>query len=73
MKNLEYYMNLLYKMNIIKDTQEGGYTASFPELKGCLTCGETLDDAIENAENAKKEWLVAALEENMVIPEPLNP
>lgn len=69
-KTVDYYMSLPYRLEITPDTQEGGYTASYPELPGCLTFAETADDIIRNAIDAKKEWLSAALEEGSDIPEP---
>ena len=72
MKTLEEYMKLPYKLEIIPDTEESGYVASYPELPGCITCGETIASAVENAEDAKKEWLLAAIEENIEIAEPEN-
>jgi predicted RNase H-like HicB family nuclease len=72
MKTLEEYMALPYKIEIVPDTNEGGYAVSFPELPGCLTCGESLEQAVRNANDAKKEWLTAALEEGLEIPEPVN-
>lgn len=70
MKTLEEYMNLPYKMEVEKDTEENGYAVSFPELKGCLSCGATIISALKNAEDAKREWLAAAMEEGIPIPEP---
>lgn len=69
-KSLDYYLSLPYRMEIYPDTEEGGYTVSYPDLPGCLTCGETLEDAIANAEDAKKEWLYGTLADGMTIPEP---
>ena len=57
-------------MELIEDKTEGGYTVIFPELPGCLTCGETLQEAYENAIDAKSEWIIAALEEGIKIPDP---
>ena len=70
MKTIEYYMQLPYKIEIAPDTAEGGFVASFPDLPGCLTCGETAEEAVKNAEEAKKEWLTAAIEEGIAIKEP---
>ena len=69
-KKIEEYMKLPYRMELIPDMDEGGYTVSFPDLPGCLTCGETYEDALRNAEDSKQEWFVAAMEENIEIPEP---
>ena len=70
MKSVEYYMKLPYKMEITSDTTEQGFVISFPELPGCLTCGDTLASALANAEECKREWLTAAIEMNRVIPVP---
>ena len=70
MKSVDYYMKLSYKMEINSDTSEQGYVISFPELPGCITCGETLASALANAENCKREWLTAALEMKISIPIP---
>ncbi len=67
---LNEYMELPYRMEVVPDKEEGGYAVMFPELPGCMTCGETLEEAVSSAENAKREWLLAALEEGQEIPEP---
>ena len=70
MKTLNDYMAMNYRMEIVEDREEGGYVVSFPELPGCLTCGETIESAIANAVDAKKAWLESALEEGIEIHEP---
>ena len=70
MKTLNDYLALSYRMEIIRDSDEGGVVASYPDLPGCITCGETEEEALKNALDAKKAWLEAALEENIEIPEP---
>ena len=70
MKTIDYYMNLPYKLEIIPDTEEGGYTAYYPDLPGCITSSETMEGIIANADDAKMAWLAAALEEGIDITEP---
>lgn len=70
MKTLNDYLALSYRMEIIRDSDEGGFVASYPDLPGCITCGETEEEALKNALDAKKAWLEAALKENIEIPEP---
>ena len=53
-------LSLPYKMEIVPDMDEGGFIVSYPDLPGCLSSGETLEQAIANAEDAKKAWLEAA-------------
>ena len=57
-------------MEIVADTNEGGFGASYPDLPGCITCGETLEAVAKNAQEAKRVWLTAALEDGITIREP---
>ena len=70
MKTIDHYMALPYRLEIIPDREEGGYTAWYPDLPGCLTCSETMDGIIANAIDAKRAWLEAALNEGIEIAEP---
>lgn len=70
MKTLNEYMSMSYKMEIIEDQDEGGFVISYPDLPGCITCGETIESAMRNAKDAKREWIRAALEEGIEIYEP---
>lgn len=70
MKTLNDYMNMSYRMEIVEDKAEGGYVVSYPELPGCITCGETIESAVANARDAKKAWLESALEDGVEIQEP---
>ncbi len=69
MKSLEYYMNLPYTI-IIRQNSDGFYEASIAELDGCLSHGDTLDEAIKMIFDAKRCWIEANLEAGDVIPEP---
>lgn len=60
--SLKEYMELPYSMSIIPDAVEGGFTVIFPELPGCMTYGDTIDEAVEMATDAKKCWLEDAIE-----------
>ena len=70
MRTLEEYMALPYRLEIIPDSDERGFVGSYPDLPGCLTCGESLEAVAKNAEDAKRAWLIAALEEGITIHEP---
>ena len=70
-KTLNEYMEMPYKMEIIEDKDEGGFVASYPELPGCITCGDTIETAVANALDAKREWLEAAIEDGIEIYEPV--
>ena len=70
MKTIDDYMALPYRMELVPDLDEGGYAVTWPDLPGCVSCGETLESAVINGEDAKKAWLLAALEDGIDIPEP---
>lgn len=70
MKKLNDYMVMPYRMEIVEDKEEGGFVVSYPDLPGCITCGETLESAVANAQKAKEEWLIATFEEGIEIHEP---
>lgn len=72
MNTLEEYMKLPYPIEIIADKDEGGYVAFHPDLKGCITCGQTIESAIAALADAKCAWLEAALESGREIPLPDN-
>ena len=67
---LEDYLKLNYRLEFVPDEEEGGYAAYFPELPGCITMGDTIEEAATNAVEAKRIWLEAALEDNIPIPMP---
>ena len=62
-KTLDEYMAMPYRMDVVEDKEEGGYVASYPDLPGCITCGETVEGVVANALDAKKAWIEAALED----------
>ena len=71
-KDLGYYMGLNYRIEVIQDKDEGGYALHCPELTGCITCAETVEQGFAMLEDAKKCWFAACLEDGIPIPEPIN-
>lgn len=69
-KDIGYYMDLPYRMEVVEDKEEGGFTLYCPELPGCMTCAETLVEGFQMLEDAKRAWLTACIEEHTPIPEP---
>ncbi len=55
-KPLDYFLSLEYPIDIIADP-DGGYVAVFPDLPGCMTQGETLEEVIYMAKEARELWL----------------
>ena len=52
-KNIDYYMNLHYPFLVAGNNKEG-YVASAIDLTGCLTYGDTMEELMENIQDAKK-------------------
>ena len=48
-KNIEYYMSLHYPVTIVKE-DDGSYFIEYPDLEGCFSCGETIEDALQMGE-----------------------
>ena len=48
---------------VFRKKDEGGYHAFFPDLQCCEASGDTLDDAIDNANEACRNWITVELEE----------
>ena len=60
-----------YKIEISKLSNEdgGGYLAVVPALAGCMSDGETVEEALVNAKDAIKCWIETANELGRAIPE----
>lgn len=73
-KRLEYYMKLRYTTQITEIAAEdgGGYLVEIPLLKGCMSDGETVAEALDNIREAKLEWFTYMLENDLPIPEPVD-
>jgi predicted RNase H-like HicB family nuclease len=69
-KTIDYYMGLNYKIEIFPDIEEGGYALRCPELRGCITCADTIEEGLKMLEDAKLCWIDACLEDGMEVPEP---
>lgn len=50
-----------------------GYTVIVPDLPGCITEGETIAEALEQAVDAASGWVLDELEEGRNAPEPSKP
>ena len=50
---------------ILEPNPEGGYTVLCPALPGCVSEGETIDEALEMILDAMIAWLALAKEKNL--------
>lgn len=55
---------------VFEPEEEGGYSINFPDLEGCFTCGEDLNDGIAMAEDALALVLYGYESDNKAIPKP---
>lgn len=50
-------------------TEEGTYTGRFPDLEGAVVFGETLEETVDEANQAASDWITAELmEEEAILP-----
>ena len=53
---------------IFEPAEEGGYVATVPALAGCMTQGETFEEAVEMIQDAISGYLAVLKEEGQEIP-----
>ncbi len=58
------------RLTQIAEADGGGWLAEVPELSGCMSNGETPEDALANAKEAVECWLAAANEDGITPPQP---
>ncbi len=54
----------------LSNEEGGGYLIEFPDLPGCMSDGDTIEQAINNGQDAVDAWIAAAREMNRHIPKP---
>ena len=74
--HIDLYVDILmakkYKVVLTPLSEEdgGGWLAEVPDLPGCMTDGDTKEEALRELESAKSAWFEACLECGKPIPEP---
>ena len=53
---------------IIEKGRESGYVAYAPALKGCVSQGETKEEALKNIKEAMEVYIGALLEDGLSVP-----
>ena len=69
-KTVDYYMNLPYTIELHNDPEDVGWFVHVKELRGCMSEGDTTQEALTMIQEALELWLEVALEEGIPIPEP---
>jgi antitoxin HicB len=68
-KDLDYYMALPYTIELSQDP-EAGWFVQVKELRGCMSQGDTAEEAVAMIREAMELWLEVSLEDGLPIPEP---
>jgi antitoxin HicB len=66
---IDYYMSLPYTIEL-QHEPEGGWFVRVKELRGCMSQGDTAEEAVVMIQEAMELWLEVALEDGAPIPEP---
>ena len=60
----------LYVFPAIFDVSNDGISVEFPDLPGCFTCGDTIEEAYKNAKEALELHIYGMEKDNDYIPDP---
>jgi antitoxin HicB len=58
-----------YTIVLIPEPEEGGYSVIVPALPGCVTQGETIEEAVAMAQDAIAGWIAVAEKHGEPVPE----
>ena len=61
-------MKVLNYSILLRKEPEGGYTVMVPSLPGCVTYGETIEEAIDMAKEAIEIYIESLKEHGEIIP-----
>ena len=67
-QEVERYMALPYRIEM--KPCDWGWYVKIPDLPGCMSQGETPEEAIEMIRDAQRLWLQVALEDGRPVPQP---
>lgn len=59
-----------YPVAIESGTDTEAFGVAVPDMPGCFSAGDTMDEAMTNAEEAIAAWIEAALDAGQEIPQP---
>lgn len=64
--------DLEYRFTIrpLTDDEGGGYLIEYPDLPGCMSDGETIEEAIAHGQEAKQAWIAAMRAAGRPVPAP---
>jgi len=71
-QTLDEHLAQAYPFQVIA-SRDGGYVIVYPDLPGCITQADTLDEIPEMADEARRLWIEAEYEDGHEIPPPSYP
>jgi antitoxin HicB len=69
MKDTAYYLGLRYR-KVVSQDDKGTYIVEVPDLPGCVSDGDTLEEAFAELNDAMAAWISARLAAGLPVPEP---
>src|ERR1700674_1108623 len=66
------YVRMPYTRMLVPDSDEGGFIAEVLELPGCMSQGETPDEAFSNLDDAMGGCFASLLDRGYPVPEPVG-
>ena len=60
----------MYYVAKLTPEESGGYSVTFPDVPGCITQGDTEEDALKNAKEALELTLECDMDNNWEVPMP---
>ena len=62
-----------FEVRPLTGEEGGGYLIEFPDLPGCMSDGEMVEEAVVNGVDAMRGWIVAMRAEGHSTPAPVRP
>ena len=56
--------------SVLSEAEGGGYLIQYPDLPGCISDGETIQEAVENSRDAVRSWIETARAHGEEMPAP---
>jgi len=66
----KFTMEYPFLIRPLSEEEGGGYLIEYPDLPGCMSDGETPEEAIEMGADAVKAWIATAKKAKRPIPKP---
>lgn len=63
-------INYPFTVRPLSQEEGGGYLAEAIDLNGCIADGETIEEAVNNLEDAVNSWVKTAQELHLFVPAP---